>query len=273
MKHIKKLFCLAAVIFTITAIAAISAAAADSGLVPSDEEYKVLELVNAERAQYGLTPLEWCDDAYAVSKVRAEESAVSFSHTRPNGSYFSSVWNELGQSYAYAAENIAYGYHSAEAVVTAWMNSEGHRANILSPNVTYMAVALYGSDTWAQEFFTPYGAYTPENSYLGNNDSNDTDDDDYKYEESDNIIDNNDSDDWWCYDDNCYYDVYDCYYDDCGYYVCPNTQDVNSSDCAPQYTYYDYCPQYAYQPKEWCNSLQDLVPAENLVAWFGTSCK
>ncbi|MDR2359795.1 MAG: CAP domain-containing protein [Oscillospiraceae bacterium] len=254
MKHIKKLFCLAVVLFTITAIVTVSVRASDSGSVPSDEELRVLEVVNAERAQYGLTPLEWHDDAYSAAKVRAEESVVSFSHTRPDGSYFSSIWSELGLSYAYAAENIAYGYRSAESVVAAWMRSDGHRANILSSDVTYMAAALYGGDTWAQEFFSPYGAYAPENTYIGIVvDKTASNADIYTgiYTETQRGKPNDCA-------NGVLYGGYDC-----DYYVC----------AVPKYNRCDYCQWYIRQPAEWSGGgLQGFVPEENLIVRFGASC-
>ncbi|MDR2530665.1 MAG: CAP domain-containing protein [Oscillospiraceae bacterium] len=121
-------------------------------------ELRVLELVNEERAERGLDPLIWSDDAYNAALIRAAEVLQSFSHTRTNNTQFSTVFAEVGIRYTYAAENIAYGYTSAESVVEAWMNSAGHRANILSTNVKYMAVAVRVGGTyspaWAQEFYS-----------------------------------------------------------------------------------------------------------------------
>lgn len=88
--------------------------------------------------------------------VRAREIERSFSHTRPNGSSFYTALQEAGITYQSAGENIAYGQTSAQEVMNVWMNSSGHRANILSGNYTSIAVAHYrsaaGVDYWVQLF-------------------------------------------------------------------------------------------------------------------------
>lgn len=67
--------------------------------------------------------------------MRAKETEQSFSHTRPNGSNFSTALKEQGVSYRGSGENIAWGQKTPEDVMKAWMNSEGHRANILNGQV------------------------------------------------------------------------------------------------------------------------------------------
>ena len=106
----------------------------------SDWATRVVELVNAERANAGLGPLTIDQSLVNSATVRAGEIAVYFDHTRPNGRDCFSAFTECGVNYSYAGENIAAGQRSPEAVVEAWMNSSGHKANILSPNFTRIGV-------------------------------------------------------------------------------------------------------------------------------------
>ena len=86
---------------------------------------------------------------------RFGEFYPSFSHTRPNGASCFTALTEAGVSYARAGENIAYGQSTPEAVVQSWMNSSGHRANILSSSFTSIGVGctvVNGTAYWAQLF-------------------------------------------------------------------------------------------------------------------------
>lgn len=115
----------------------------------------VLAEVNAARAQNGLSALTLDANMNRAAAVRATELAQSFSHTRPNGSRGLTALNEAGVSYRTAGENIASGQQTAQAVVSAWMNSSGHRANILSSLFGRMGVgqATIGRRTyWVQLF-------------------------------------------------------------------------------------------------------------------------
>lgn len=118
---------------------------------------RVLELVNAERAKAGVAPLTLDTSAQAAAETRAKEIKSSFSHTRPNGSSFSTALTEAGVTYRASGENIAYGQKSPEAVMNGWMNSSGHRANILNKNFTSIGIGHYqdgaGVDYWTQLFF------------------------------------------------------------------------------------------------------------------------
>lgn len=93
---------------------------------------QVLTLVNEERTKAGLKELTMSSSLTTAATKRSTEIITSFSHTRPNGSQPQTVLKEYGISYNAFGENIAYGQQSAKAVMNAWMNSEGHRANILS---------------------------------------------------------------------------------------------------------------------------------------------
>lgn len=115
----------------------------------------VLAEVNTARAKNGLSALTLDANMNRAAAVRAAELAQSFSHTRPNGSRGLTALNEAGVSYRTAGENIASGQQSAQAVVSAWMNSSGHRANILSALFGRMGVGqatIGGRTYWVQLF-------------------------------------------------------------------------------------------------------------------------
>ena len=104
---------------------------------------QVVELVNQERTKAGLSAVTLDQNIASAALVRAKEIETSFSHTRPNGSKFSTALTEQGVTFKGAGENIAWGQKSPEAVIQAWMNSEGHRANILNKNFTKIGVGYY----------------------------------------------------------------------------------------------------------------------------------
>ncbi|MBR5308444.1 MAG: CAP domain-containing protein [Clostridia bacterium] len=117
---------------------------------------EILKLVNAERAKYGLSPLSATSTKLnSAAQKRAEEQAVMFSHTRPSGQSWTTVLSEFGVSYRRAGENVAYGQSTPEEVMSAWMSSDGHRANILGEDYTELGVGHYkknGTDYWSQIF-------------------------------------------------------------------------------------------------------------------------
>ncbi len=116
---------------------------------------QVVNLVNEERAKEGLAPLTLDTKVSAAAQVRAREIVTSFSHTRPDGTSFATALKEQNISYRRAGENIAWGQKSPEAVMDAWMNSSGHRANIMNPNFTTIGIGYYqvnGVNYWCQLF-------------------------------------------------------------------------------------------------------------------------
>lgn len=120
--------------------------------VDPDPCRSVLALVNGERAEAGLPPLTYRDDLQAAADLRATEIVTLFDHTRPDGSTCFTAFNV---SYMTAGENIASGYRTPEAVMTGWMNSPGHRANILNADFTGLAVGHVvsgGRHYWTQLF-------------------------------------------------------------------------------------------------------------------------
>ena len=119
---------------------------------------RITELVNEHRAAAGLAPVKYSAKLSEAAQVRAVEIEKSFSHTRPDGRYFSSVFAEHGISYRYSGENIAWGQKTPEEVVNAWMNSAGHRANILNEKFTELGVG-YRQNAKGVNYFTQLFIY------------------------------------------------------------------------------------------------------------------
>ena len=114
----------------------------------------VLSLVNAERAKVGVAALATREDLWEkVAMVRAEEISKYFGHTRPNGKDCWSAYEEAGFPDSREAENIAFGFKSEKEVMKAWMNSAGHKENILNNQLTTLATGLFNKTNWCQSFY------------------------------------------------------------------------------------------------------------------------
>ena len=118
-------------------------------------ENEVIRLVNEVRAEHGLQALtaNWELSRVARYKSQDMEDNRYFSHTSPTyGSPFQMIKN-FGLSYRTVGENIAYGQRTPQAVVSAWMNSSGHRANILNSSYTQIGVGYVANGHyWTQMF-------------------------------------------------------------------------------------------------------------------------
>lgn len=130
---------------------------ADAAATAKKYAEEVLVLVNKERQAAGLDALTLDPALYKAASVRAKELLTQFSHTRPDGTDCFSLLKESGIAYQAAGENIAAGQPSPEAVVEGWMNSPGHRANILSANFHKLGVGYVNVNTgyghyWVQLF-------------------------------------------------------------------------------------------------------------------------
>ena len=111
--------------------------------------YQVMNLVNQERRNAGLNELKMDADLMEAAMQRAAELVFSFSHTRPSGQSCFTVSDKA------FGENIAAGYWNADLVMNGWMNSEGHRANILREYYTSIGVGCFwydGVGYWVQLF-------------------------------------------------------------------------------------------------------------------------
>ena len=118
-------------------------------------EQEVIRLVNIERAKYGLSALteDWELSRVARYKSQDMKDKGYFSHTSPTyGSPFD-MMKSFGLSYRTAGENIAMGQRTPQQVVNAWMNSSGHRANILNSSYKKIGVGYVASGNyWTQMF-------------------------------------------------------------------------------------------------------------------------
>lgn len=131
--------------------------------IPSVDTYKTMEnqvvtLVNQQRAKYGLQSLTQNWQLSRVARYKSQDMVKLnyFGHTSPTyGSPFTMMQN-FGIRFTAAGENIAMGQRSAQEVMNAWMNSPGHRANILSPAYNQIGVGVAKTSSgvyyWTQEF-------------------------------------------------------------------------------------------------------------------------
>jgi uncharacterized protein YkwD len=116
---------------------------------------EVLRLTNEQRAVGGLPPLASSSALLQTAFARARELPLSFSHDRPDGRSCFTAFEENGAAYLSAGENIAYGYTSPAEVVGAWMDSPGHRENILNVAFGRLGVGVElsgGTLYWSQAF-------------------------------------------------------------------------------------------------------------------------
>lgn len=139
---------------------------------PTDSESlaaEVLRLVNSERSSRGLTTLA-IDDTLRLQAAKYACEMINddfFAHVNPvTGSTLEDRAKEFGYEYSIIGENLAAGQTSAIQVVQDWMNSEGHRANILRPEFTEIGIAVrLGGDFgiyWVQEFGRPSAEVGPQ---------------------------------------------------------------------------------------------------------------
>jgi len=119
-------------------------------------ELEVLRLTNIERQKAGLSLLKYNTSLDAGAKQRSIEIITHFSHTRPDGSRFFTVFG-ADFTYRNVGENLGSGYRTPEQVVNAWMNSTSHRANILNEKFEELSVAITkgedGKYRWVQIFY------------------------------------------------------------------------------------------------------------------------
>jgi uncharacterized YkwD family protein/spore coat assembly protein SafA len=124
-------------------------------------ESEVVRLVNIERSKQGLQPLKENWELSRVARYKSADMASKnyFAHESPTyGSPFR-MMESFGIKYSSAGENIAYGQKTPQQVMTAWMNSPGHRSNIMSPSFSQIGVGYAtnknGVPYWTQMFIRP----------------------------------------------------------------------------------------------------------------------
>lgn len=118
-------------------------------------ENEVIRLVNVQRSQNGLSPLTANWELSRVARYKSQDMADNryFSHTSPTYGTPFQMMKSFGLRFRTAGENIAYGQRTPQAVVNAWMNSSGHRANILNASYTQIGVGyVAGGNYWTQMF-------------------------------------------------------------------------------------------------------------------------
>lgn len=137
--------------------------------------------INAMRMKNGLEPLQTAPLLQEMCQGRADELTKSYSHSRANGDAWYTILTDYGiDTNCFAGENIAAGYDTPEGVVEGWMNSAGHRKNILNTNYEYFAVGvsyyendpeyyfyywdliLLSSDSGFEDSYTPLATVIPE---------------------------------------------------------------------------------------------------------------
>ena len=125
----------------------------DAGVLAYEEE--VIRLVNEVREKNGLKPLTKNWELCRVARYKSQDMVENryFSHTSPTyGSPFQ-MMKDFGLRYRTAGENIAFGQRTPQEVMNAWMNSDGHRANILNPSFTQIGVGYAANGRyWTQMF-------------------------------------------------------------------------------------------------------------------------
>jgi uncharacterized protein YkwD len=144
----------------LTVLCAAALAACGDGISPTaigDARVEAfVDLMNEHRVDVGCDPLQWSPNVADVAQAHSSDMVERgfFSHTNPDGeSPFQRLAN-AGIEYSLAAENIAYGYPDAQAVLEGWLGSPGHRANIENCALTHHGVGLVDS-YWTHLFVTP----------------------------------------------------------------------------------------------------------------------
>jgi len=132
---------------------AVAEQAAAQQQAQGDYRAQVVALMNQERANAGIGGVSQNAALDAVAQLRAQEIVQSFSHTRPDGSSCFTALDQSGVGYMTAGENIAAGYGTPAEVMNGWMNSEGHRTNILNGSFGQVGIGFYSDPN------TPYGTY------------------------------------------------------------------------------------------------------------------
>jgi uncharacterized protein YkwD len=115
----------------------------------------VLTLVNAERAKAGCSPLTENAKLTKAAQDHSQDMAdhQNMSHTGSDGSSMADRLTRVGYAFRTAGENVAYGYSSPESVMDGWMNSPGHKANILNCAFKEIGIGLAQPGFyWTQDF-------------------------------------------------------------------------------------------------------------------------
>ena len=170
MQWLLRLGCL--VLAAIIILCALITPEASAKSVEEYYENAVLYWTNVERSRNGLPALKTNDTLRTVADTRAAECVSAFGHTRPDGRSWTTAITSAGISYNSAGENLSAGKATPCEVVSSWMNSSGHRANILAAKFGCLAVgyeyapASKYTHYWAQEFVDGKGLPCSEGFYV-----------------------------------------------------------------------------------------------------------
>ena len=144
------------IVITVTTANGVSSSQSVSVIDITSFANEVFNLTNVERANAGLPLFARRNALTRAAEVRANESIRSFSHTRPDGRSCFSAFDENGVTYRYAGENLAMGQRTPDEVVRGWMESPGHRENILNVNYGHLGIGIVmdsnGVLYWTQAF-------------------------------------------------------------------------------------------------------------------------
>jgi uncharacterized protein YkwD len=121
----------------------------------SEFELRIFELTNIERANHGIAPLIWSDELAAAARAHSIDMAVNnnLNHTGADGTGFRDRMDNLGFTNMEIAENISGGSRTPEAMTEVWMNSPGHRGNILNAGLTHLGVGFHHLPGSQWEFY------------------------------------------------------------------------------------------------------------------------
>ena len=117
----------------------------------TSDELVVFDLINKQRTQNGLSALKLDTETLRVARIKAQDMVDNnyFSHNSPTYGTPFNMLKSFGVSYKSAGENIA-GNSSNSSAVTAWMNSSGHRANILNSSYNYTGIAVVNGSKYGK---------------------------------------------------------------------------------------------------------------------------
>ena len=151
---------LISLLMTVTCIPCV--AANSQSLTIDDNSWKGIYYTNLQRAQYSIPPLTTFSSLYEASRIRAKELTEVFDHTRPDGRSCFTVLTDNNISYSYAGENAAMGNSLSDpaSVVDLWMNSPGHRYNMLSSSFAHIGIGYAQASSqhhWIQLFISGTG--------------------------------------------------------------------------------------------------------------------
>lgn len=157
-------------------------APAFAGKIDTGFDPEHLRAINKERTSHGLDPVTMSRTLNKAMQIRAKEQVDLYGHQRPDGRDCWSVLGDVDPDFAWSpsGENCAQGYNTVASVMEGWMNSSGHRANILSPEAKRVGVATYIGDDGRIYWVQMFSRNAPDDDYYGEDDDDNHGDGGYK---------------------------------------------------------------------------------------------